>query len=275
MKKILSVIVSILILMSLPIYVSAAGMSVSVNASSTTVKAGDTFTVNVSVSGAGNAKSGSVTVTLSDNIELVSGKWLVSNAMLTNFDDAKLKGAVAYSADTNLNGDIFKLTLKAKQASSQEQSVSVSVEYKSGTTVVGSNSSSVKIKAVCKNHTYGEYSKVNDSQHKHVCTVCEYEEKVNHTWNSGSVTKAATCKEEGVKTYTCTACKATKTETIAKTNNHTWGNWNTTKQPTCTTPGTATKTCSTCGKTENQTINATGHSMGAWSQSKEIGRAHV
>lgn len=171
-------------------------------------------------------------------------------------------------ADANLNGDIFKLTLKAKQASSQEQSVSVSVEYKSGTTVVGSNSSSVKIKAVCKNHTYGEYSKVNDSQHKHVCTVCEYEEKVNHTWNSGSVTKAATCKEEGVKTYTCTACKATKTETIAKTNNHTWGNWNTTKQPTCTTPGTTTKTCSTCGKTENQTINATGHSMGAWSQSK-------
>ena len=37
-----------------------------------------------------------------------------------------------------------------------------------------------------------------------------------HTWNSGAVTKAATIKAEGVKTYTCTVCGATKTEAIAK-----------------------------------------------------------
>lgn len=37
------------------------------------------------------------------------------------------------------------------------------------------------------------------------------------SWNSGKVTKAATCKETGVKTYTCTICKKAKTATIAKT----------------------------------------------------------
>ena len=37
-----------------------------------------------------------------------------------------------------------------------------------------------------------------------------------HTWDSGTVTTAATIKAEGVKTYTCTVCGATKTETIAK-----------------------------------------------------------
>ena len=36
----------------------------------------------------------------------------------------------------------------------------------------------------------------------------------SHTWNSGTVTKAATCSATGVRTYTCTACGGTKTESI-------------------------------------------------------------
>lgn len=35
-----------------------------------------------------------------------------------------------------------------------------------------------------------------------------------HTWDAGKVTKEATPIEKGVKTYTCTVCKATKTEEI-------------------------------------------------------------
>lgn len=38
-----------------------------------------------------------------------------------------------------------------------------------------------------------------------------------HIWNSGVVTTAATCIKTGVKTYTCTVCGATRTETIGKT----------------------------------------------------------
>lgn len=38
-----------------------------------------------------------------------------------------------------------------------------------------------------------------------------------HTWDGGKVTKAATCTEKGVKTYTCTVCGATKTGEIAAT----------------------------------------------------------
>ena len=112
------------------------------------------------------------------------------------------------------------------------------------------------------------YSKVNDSQHKHTCTVCGHTETANHTWNGGSVTKTATCKETGVKAYTCTACNATKTETIAKTNNHTYGSWEQTKAPSCTEKGQESRTCSTCQKVETRDIKATGHSMGAWTQTK-------
>ena len=41
--------------------------------------------------------------------------------------------------------------------------------------------------------------------------------KKTHTWDAGKVTKGATCSAAGVKTYTCTVCKATKTESIAAT----------------------------------------------------------
>ena len=39
---------------------------------------------------------------------------------------------------------------------------------------------------------------------------------LGHTWNSGKVTKKPTYTATGVKTFTCTVCKATKTGSIAK-----------------------------------------------------------
>ena len=45
----------------------------------------------------------------------------------------------------------------------------------------------------------------------------------NHSWDNGVVTEKATTAKEGIKTCTCTVCKATKTEKIAKlkpTNNN-------------------------------------------------------
>ena len=46
----------------------------------------------------------------------------------------------------------------------------------------------------------------------------------NHTWNNGSVTTPATCKDTGVKTFTCMICGETKTDTVAKdASNHAGG----------------------------------------------------
>lgn len=87
----------------------------------------------------------------------------------------------------------------------------------------------------------------------------------SHSWNSGTVTNAATCKSTGVKTYTCTACKATKTETIAKnSSNHTGGTAiKNAKSATCTSEGyTGDKYCSGCGAklSSGKAIAKTGHS---------------
>ncbi len=57
----------------------------------------------------------------------------------------------------------------------------------------------------------------DDKHHWHACTdegCDEVKDKAEHTWDDGVVTKEATATEKGVKTYTCTACKATKTEEV-------------------------------------------------------------
>ena len=140
------------------------------------------------------------------------------------------------------------------------------------------------------------------------CSVCNTVIKaqtttaaLGHSWDSGKVTKAATCTTAGTKTYTCTRCKKTRTETIAATGHkvvkdaavaatcetagktegshcsvcgtvlksqtttaalgHSWDSGKVTKAATCTTAGTKTYTCTRCKKTRTETIAATGHKV--------------
>ena len=68
--------------------------------------------------------------------------------------------------------------------------------------------------------------------------------KTDHKWDKGQVTTKPTCTEPGVKTYTCTVCKTTKTETIDAT-----GHVYTEKvvTPTCESDGYTIFTCNNCG----------------------------
>ena len=54
---------------------------------------------------------------------------------------------------------------------------------------------------------------------------CEKIEKDYHSWDLGSITKESTCAENGTKTYTCSVCNGTKTESIPKNDNHSYGEW--------------------------------------------------
>lgn len=81
-----------------------------------------------------------------------------------------------------------------------------------------------------------------------------------HKWNSGKITKAATCTTTGMKTYTCTSCGATRTEKIPA-KGHKWNSGKITKAATCTATGVKTYTCTVCRKTKTEKIPALGH---AW-----------
>lgn len=67
--------------------------------------------------------------------------------------------------------------------------------------------------------------------------------KSGHTWGEWSVTKAATCVEEGERVHTCTKCKAAETEKIGALG-HDWA------KATCLAP----KTCKRCSATEGEPL---------------------
>lgn len=83
---------------------------------------------------------------------------------------------------------------------------------------------------------------------------------LGHDYTS-TVTKEPTTGSEGTRTYTCTRCGHSYTESIPKlpeeTHNHSYSG-SVTKQPTCTDTGIRTYTCS-CGDSYTETIAALGH----------------
>ena len=147
-----------------------------------------------------------------------------------------------------------------------------------------------------------------EGSHCSVCGKVLTEQKTvkatGHDWDEGKITKAATCEEKGVKTYTCRTCKKTRTEDVpalghqavtdaavaatcetdGKTEGshcsacgkvltaqktipafgHTWDAGKITKEAACETKGVKTYTCETCKKTRTEEIPARGHKFGAW-----------
>ena len=76
-----------------------------------------------------------------------------------------------------------------------------------------------------------------------------------------TVTKQPTTTEEGIRTYTCTRCNSSYTESIAKLpeqHKHEYTE-TVTKEPTCTDAGIKTFICS-CGDSYTETIEVLGHS---------------
>ncbi len=84
-----------------------------------------------------------------------------------------------------------------------------------------------------------------------------------HKYGSWTVTKAATCTENGSQKHSCTVCGISETQTI-KATGHKYGSWTVTKAATCTENGSQKRSCTVCGNSETQTIKATGHKAGGW-----------
>lgn len=95
------------------------------------------------------------------------------------------------------------------------------------------------------------------------CMVCalaacheDKKECETHTFDAGVITKEATSTEEGLKTYTCIACGATKTESIPVLSDceHSWNAGIVTTPATENADGVKTYTCSKCGVTKTESI---------------------
>ena len=80
------------------------------------------------------------------------------------------------------------------------------------------------------------------------------EEHTEHTWDSGKITKKASCTEDGEKIYTCTVCGKTNKTVIPATGQHRLGSWRTTRGATALATGIQERTCSVCGTKQTRAI---------------------
>ena len=128
-------------------------------------------------------------------------------------------------------------------------------------------------------------------EHWKKCSRCDATNKANkapHNWDTGVIKKQPTCTTAGEKTFTCTVCSATRTETVSATG-HNWSDawmhdtthhWHDCGNANCDVTensakdgyaahsgGTANCTqqavCTICG-TAYGDLDANGHDWGAW-----------
>ncbi len=269
---------------------------------------GDTVEIGVSLSGNTGLRALGLDVSYdADALTLLEAKdaGLFKNFLFTqNAVKGVQRFAFVGQEPSDANGTLITLSFKVKAA---EGSFPVSLKVTQATGVndkgkITNLASKVADGAISvvpvTEHHYGEWTKLNESEHQRVCADDpSHIETAPHEWNKGKVTTKATCESEGVKTYTCNVCKATKTEVIPATGHaygdwtklndnehqrvcandashvetaaHTWNKGKVTTKATCEADGVKTYTCTVCKAKKTEVIPATGHAYGDWTELNE------
>ncbi|MBQ2383653.1 MAG: starch-binding protein, partial [Oscillospiraceae bacterium] len=87
-----------------------------------------------------------------------------------------------------------------------------------------------------------------------ILSVCD------HSYDQGVITTEPTCTVAGVKTFTCTLCGETTTQSIAALG-HIMDEGRITTEPTCVLDGVKTYSCAVCGQTTTEKVPAKGHTF--------------
>lgn len=169
MKKVSSLFLLILLVFACGVNVRAAvGAELS---GADSVAVGETVELILSVSDCPDASSASVDVSYGEGFELVSGTWIKTGA-LTHYDTEKNKGAVGGLGSPDINGDLFKLVLKAKTASADAQPVSITTTAKNGVEEVMRATVEKHITISCTAHIYDTWRVEGNGEHQLVCSGC-------------------------------------------------------------------------------------------------------
>ena len=227
-NKLFKCLCLLLIVIAMTVEVFAAGsVSTGISASDTSVNSGDTITVTVNAS-VDSCGSGGIKLSYDSKVfNLVSGKWLLSSAFMTDFSTGSNDGVFAFVNNSKISGNVFQFELKVKDNAPLGKS-NVSATFKADDK---SSSSSVGITVACSH----SYSNSCDT----TCNSCGATRNISHSWNSGTYSQKPTCTAGGTKVYTCKVCGATKSENVSKSS-HSYDN-------------NCDPSCNVCGSTRSIT----------------------
>ena len=206
-----------------------------------TAKAGDTVTVPVEIKNNTGFAGFTLKITADANLTLTGiakGK-LMEKANSGLFVDNVKGGVINWTSDRNITGDgvLLELTFTvADNAPDGKYEISVALKDDEASNCVDENGralraafeeGSVLVSAAPHMHDYAVTVTAPTCTAKgyttHTCAcgdsyVDTYVDALGHAWDAGKVTEAPTETKTGVKTFTCTRCGETKTETIPVTN---------------------------------------------------------
>ena len=258
MKKRLFLALCLVLVVALTAIPAMAASSVDawVETNKTTISPGDSITITVYAE-VDNCGGGACKLSFDSSVfTLTSGESKVAGAFVNGFYASSMSTTFAFNESAPVSGviSVFELTVKDDAPSG---SYAVTATFNTDGFPV---SDSVTLSMAC-DHSYA-----NDCDES--CDKCGADREVSHSYDDGKITTPATCGKEGVKTYTCGICGATKTEAIAKTD-HSYDDGKITTPATCGTEGVKTYTCSSCGATKTDTVAKTDHTWDSGKVTKE------
>ena len=161
MKKICSVFLCCVLMLSSFVIAFAAEPKITSTISDTDIKMGDTFTVTVSVSDYAPIRSGGIALEFDRSVlECVEGAWLIDGAS-GSFKPENLNGVFMFfpMEPHDINGDIFWFTLRALEDAPKAGDFNIIVTPQlvdgDGNDAAAGHSATVSVQISCDEHKYG------------------------------------------------------------------------------------------------------------------------
>ena len=292
MKKLLAIIMAVAMLCTVVITANAGtpkSGTVTISGPDS-IAIGSTADYTISVADCPDATSYAIEISLGDKFTIFKGQWTDTELSMKNFVKATGKGACTVGLTTNeetgddelvakdINGNVFKLTVKATAATTEPQDLTVTIIAKNGSSEVLNVTSTKALTAACAEHTFGDWSQKTPADcttaevlHR-ICTVCGTEETkagegaLGHDLSDWTEKTPASCTTAQVLHRTCSRCDYEETKDGVAALGHAWGEWEVTTPASCDGDGEKTRTCTrACGATDTEVIPAS-HVFTDWTE---------
>ncbi len=132
------------------------------------------------------------------------------NSPLDSDGECVVDGGTVFAAGTNPMNESVTVKNTAKLQQTTQRSANTVINISSGSNVVYSTKLLRNINYLLYTNTTGSSFSLATGGNVDSCKSDDWV----HTWNSGVITKEATPESDGIKTFTCTSCSATETQTV-------------------------------------------------------------